>query len=173
MNSIDLRNLMVKGLYAHLSRPVVLSDQLVSESEYPYVYYQPVQPYIPRGGANIIRKPNPADQKSIITQREEWPDATYSIVACSHNRQIGTEYIHGDDEAQALADQAQGWFLHVGALYFAAHDITVMEVNNVQSRTALEIDELDRRYGFDVRLRYLRIDTRIDPTIDNGIIRSD
>lgn len=53
LDMLTLRNVVARGLYAYLQRPVVLSDQVVSESDMPYIYYQTVQPYMPLGGSEI------------------------------------------------------------------------------------------------------------------------
>ena len=48
MTQKALRNLLTRELYAYLGGPkVVLSDQVMPEAEYPYLYYQSVQQHIP------------------------------------------------------------------------------------------------------------------------------
>ena len=43
MTQKALRNLLTRELYAYLGGPkVVLSDQVMPEAEYPYLYYQSV-----------------------------------------------------------------------------------------------------------------------------------
>lgn len=166
MTFIELRDAFVQVLAGYLGKPVVLSDQTVPEAEYPYVYYQPVQPYIPRGGANMIRKTTIDTDglaHDILTQREEYADGTFSFVACSRNRDAPESgYIFGDDEALELAEKTQGFFLHAGRHILQDLGIIVAEVMSVSPRSLLEVDEIDRRYGFDVRMRYMRVDTRKD-----------
>ena len=43
--------------------------------------------------------------------------------------------------------------------------IVVVGVENVGDRSAVEIDQTIRRYGFDVRVRYTRTDERMDDAI--------
>ncbi len=174
MTQKELRNAMIKALHVFIGRPVVLSDQTVPEAEYPYVYYQPVQPYMSGGGTNITREVVPGEEfeHDIITRREEEPEGTFSFTACSRNRKAPDgSVILGDDEALDLAECAQGFFLHAGALELYDLGIVVVEVYGVFPRSALEVDEVDRRYGFDVRVRYARVDERRDGVIENGTIK--
>ncbi len=175
MTQKELRNSLIEKLAGYIGRRVVLSDQTVPESEYPYMYYQPVQPYIPVGGASITREvvPGTGDfEQDIITRREEEAEGTYSFTACSRNRDAPDGYILGDDEALDLAERAQSFFLHAGEHILYDAGIVVVEVMGVFPRSGLEVDEIDRRYGFDVRLRYLRVDERRDGAIENGTIKN-
>ena len=45
----------------------------------------------------------------------------------------------------------------------------VVDVSNAASRDALELDEMGRRFGFDVRMRYSRIDLAQVDTVKNAI----
>ena len=68
--------------------------------------------------------------------------------------------VFGEDEVLELSEKAQGWFLHTGYDYISNMGITVIDVTNVQNRSFLQVDEEARRYGFDVLIRYKRIDER-------------
>ena len=163
MTQIELRNILVKALYDYLGGPkVVLSDQVMPEAEYPYLYYQSIQQHIP-GPHNISVT---ATDDTIVKHRSEHAQATYSFTACSVNR-AGPDgrRISGDDEAMDLADKAQGFFLYTGKPLLAALGVVVVGVENTQGRSAFGIDETDRRYGFDILLRYERKDTGETPTI--------
>ena len=172
MTTRELRNRIISGLAAYLGQPVRLADQAVPESECPYMFYQPIAPYLP-GASDIVRErvPGVGDHPhDIMSTRREQAQATFSFSACSHNRETPDGYRFGDDEAQDLAERAQGWFLHVGKPALALDGIVVLEVHNVTNRTAIEVDEVERRYGFDVRLRYLRVDQRRDNTVEAATI---
>lgn len=160
----ELRNILVRELYKGLgSGPkVYLSDQTQPEAAYPYIYYQPVQPYM-QGGHNIKYEQAAAD--AVRIRRIEQAEATYSFTACSINRTMDGIPVSGDDEAAALADQAQGWFLHAGRRILSLQNIVVVEVTNAQVRSAPGIEDTDRRYGFDVRVRYARDDALIEEAI--------
>lgn len=160
---LTLRNVVARGLYAYLQRPVVLSDQVVSESDMPYIYYQTVQPYMPLGGSEITY-----DGEALA--RTEQVETTISYVVCSADREQDFSPIRGDDEALALADRMLGWFGHVGRDWLRQRGIVVVALGNVQNRTAIEVDEVARRYGFDIRLRYIRTDVLETPPIRDGSI---
>lgn len=89
-----------------------------------------------------------------------------SFTACSMNRvgQDGAQ-VMGDDEAMDLADRAQGFFLFTGRQLLADRGIVVVSVENTQPRSALDVDEVARRYGFDILVRYERTDTRTVQTM--------
>lgn len=160
MTQKELRNLLVQELYAYLGGPkVVLSDQVMPEAEYPYLYYQSIQQHIP-GPANLFNEGEPGAD-AFTQRRSEEAQASFSFTACSMDR----DGISGDDEALELADRAQGFFLFSGRRNLAARGVVVIRVENTQSRSAFGVDETDRRYGFDVLLRYERIDTRAAPAI--------
>ena len=48
----------------------------------------------------------------------------------------------------------------------AASGFVVVDVLNAANRSALVLDEMARRYGFDVRLRYRRTDSRSISTVE-------
>ena len=108
--------------------------------------------------------------------RTEQPTATLSFTACSINRSgVGEDgtpfYVLGADEAQELAGKAQGFFLHGGRYSIQKAGFVVVEVTNAAPRDALELDEMGRRFGFDVRLRYVRTDAEKVTTIDGAVTK--
>jgi len=166
MINVELRNLLASRLADYLGRPVVLSEQVQPEPDYPFMAYTPTAPYINKGGMgnyiNRLVEGTADDTAYLLNTRTEQAEAIFSFVACSLNRYENDVYIFGDDEAQAMAEKAVGWFLHVGYFELSLQGVVVLEVMNVGNRTVLEIDEAARRYGFDVRVRYARTDTRRD-----------
>ena len=80
-------------------------------------------------------------------------------------------YIQGEDEAMEIADKAQGWFLLSGRGQLSMSGIVVEDVNNVQQRNVLMVDEEANRYGFDVLLRYIRDDKMAAETIEKIIAK--
>ena len=165
MTQKALRNLLTRELYAYLGGPkVVLSDQVMPEAEYPYLYYQSVQQHIP-GPYNQYDE-GQAGADAVTRRRSEEAQASFSFTACSLDRDGPDGHrISGDDEALELADRAQGFFLFAGQRSLAAQGVVVIRVENTQSRSAFGVDETDRRYGFDVLLRYEREDVRAAPAI--------
>lgn len=163
MTQKELRNTIVAALYEYLGGPkVVLSDQVMPENDCPFIYYQGIQQHI-AGPYNLAQAPA---GDAIEQTRTEHAQASFSFTACSMNR-TGPDgvQIMGDDEALDLADRAQGFFLFTGKQLLADRGIVVVSVENTQPRSALDIDEVARRYGFDILVRYARTDTRTVQTM--------
>lgn len=162
----QLRNTIVRELYKGLgSGPMVLmADQVEPQTPYPLLIYQAVQPYMP-GSYNLTRQ-SVGDPTKVQLTRAEHAEGTYSFTACSINRKgEDGQQIYGDNEALELAEMAQGWFLFAGHRILSPLGIVVVDVTNTQMRSAYDIDETDRRYGFDVRLRYVRDQALVVGTI--------
>ena len=70
------------------------------------------------------------------------------------------------DEAWAVADKAISYFKHAGQDDFLALGVAVVDVGQAQDRTTLLVDEAARRVGFDVQIRYTRIDERETASIE-------
>jgi hypothetical protein len=172
---IDVRNTIVEMLEEYLGAPGVLSDQVQPVvAEWPFWYYSVLTSYAPiRERGNFAQTPN-EDGVTVETTRTENPYASISFTFCSVNRweldedgEKTGEYIYGEDEAQRLAEKAQGWFLHVAYNDLSNLGIVINEVTNTTNRTSLVVDEAARRYGFDVRIRYCRVDRRTDGTVES------
>ena len=173
MNFVAVRNTITKRLESYLGIPVKLSDQFspVPEAN-PFCFYSVTTPYAPAGEqGNYSEDSIPGSTEITITRREQ-PSATFSFVFCSFNRWSKSDdgadtepYIYGEDEALTLAEKAQGFFLHTERERLSNLGIVIMDVTNATNRTALVVDEAARRYGFDVRVRYTRTDTRTEETV--------
>lgn len=159
MTITQIRNRLVKLLWDYLGCPVVLSDQVQPEAPFPFGIYSITTPYASTGELGDYA--TAAAEGGAEIARMEMPSATFSFTFCSQNR-IGDdgEEINGADEAGELASRAIGWFLHAGYDDISQLGVTIVEVGQAQDRTTLIIDEAARRVGFDVRIRYTRVDTR-------------
>lgn len=171
----EVRNTVVRLLHEYLNRPVQLSDQASPEpqredgsTDYPYIIYTATAPYISRNVLGDHSQREEGDR--VVDVSREDVTATYSFTACSMNRDEDGDHIFGDDEALDLAERAIGWFRHVGCLSLSLAGVVVVEVMNVGNRTILEIDEVARRYGFDVQLRFTRMDEQTNPSIETPVI---
>lgn len=89
------------------------------------------------------------------------PTMTISFTAVRWSRWKDDTYIHGEDEAMELCDRLQGFFLHSGKDDIHAAGFVVVSVSDSGNRSFLEVDQMARQYGFDVQLRYCRVDDRI------------
>ena len=74
--------------------------------------------------------------------------------------------VNGEDEAWSVADKAISYFKHAGQDDFLALGVAVVDVGQAQDRTTLLVDEAARRVGFDVQIRYTRIDERKTASIE-------
>lgn len=159
MTFVQIRNKLISLLWDYLGRPVILSDQVQPELDFPYGIYSITTPYAPNGELGDYTTAE--TEGGVEITRMEMPSATFSFTFCSMNR-IGEngEQINGADEAEELAQKAIGFFLHVGYDEISQLGITIVDVGQAQNRTTLVIDEAARRVGFDVRIRYTRLDAR-------------
>ena len=172
MTFLQVRDAFVNRLGAALGRSVILHDQTIVESEdYPIIYYQPLIPWMPRSGAN---RKYTATADSLAEKREELTEATISLSVVSYSRELPDGgYIFGEDEALEWAERAMSYLIFRGREELQADGIAVMEVTNVQNRSAVLVDDVARQYGFDVRLRYRRTDTRPGAELANGRMLQD
>ena len=155
-------NALIAALSAALGVPVLLASQVEPEAEPPFIVWAVLNDYTPDGGLGDYSS-TPDGDEAVVSTRTEQPTATLSFTACSINRTATPAggppvYILGADEAHDLAEKAQGFFLHTGRYDIQAAGFVVVDVSNAASRDALELDEMGRRFGFDVRLRYIRTD---------------
>ncbi|MCI8442566.1 MAG: hypothetical protein HFG27_08555 [Provencibacterium sp.] len=169
MTFVTLRNLVARGLSRALGVPVTLSNQTEPEPDYPYIIYTPTSPYVPNGemGDHVLQ----GEGEGLTDIRREQPTATISFTVCSMNREAESGYIHGDDEAQELADRAIGWFLHGGRAELSRGGVVVVDVLNAGDRSFIEIDEAVRQYGFDVVLRYCRADKYVTGETEQAVFK--
>lgn len=105
--------------------------------------------------------------EGVKISRMEMPSATFSFTFCSQNRTAENgSAVNGEDEAWAVADKAISYFKHAGQDDFLALGVAVVDVGQAQDRTTLLVDEAARRVGFDVQIRYTRIDERETASIE-------
>ncbi|MEA4901856.1 LIC_12616 family protein [Desulfitobacterium sp.] len=173
MTFLEVRNIITQRLEQYLGIPVILGDQATPPPDnYPFCYYSVTTPYAPTGAMGNYEQTEIPSTTKLTTTRTEQPTATLSLIFCSINRWSKDEngadtepYIYGEDEAQSLAERAQGFFLHAEYDILSNLGIVVVDVTNTTNRTTLVVDEAARRYGFDVRIRYTRVDSRTDETV--------
>ena len=162
MTLIEKRNALISALWKAVGRPVLLASQVQPEAELPLIVYSVTADYIPDGSLGHYSTEDGTGEDQLVEVRAEQPTATFSFTACSINRCIEKDgqpvNVLGADEALELATLAQGFFLHAGRYQIEASGFSVVDVSNATSRDALELDEMGRRFGFDVRLRYVRTD---------------
>jgi len=160
MGMASIRNGVVKGLYEHIGCPVVPTDTVDRKPDYPYISYKITSSHDTSTFSladEIAESTNPSFEHDVLTTRIEQPQLTLSINAYSNN----------DDEAYTLAAKARDWFTYHGDLFFVGLNIVIIKAANITDRTHQVVDDFERRYGFDVRIRAARAITKRVETIES------
>lgn len=169
MKAKDVRNTIVLMLHEYTQVDVYRSGQVSPEAKIPYITYSVTSPYQPETTPGHFETVQENDETYLY--RRERAGMSLSFTACSQNREKDGIRIQGEDEAMELAEKAQGWFLFVGRAELSAAEIVVEDVNNVQPRNVLMVDEEANRYGFDVLVRYIREDRRVTGNVEEVIAK--
>ena len=172
MNFRELRNRLISSLWDYIGCPVILSNQVQPEAEPPFCIYTVTAPYIPDGGMGDYEIADVAEGVKI--SRMEMPSATFSFTFCSQNRTAENgspssrrAWIEIQRQGQRHpARHVASYFKHAGQDDFLALGVAVVDVGQAQDRTTLLVDEAARRVGFDVQIRYTRIDERETASIE-------
>ena len=164
MTFTDVRNAVVKGLEAHIGCVVIPSEQIADKPKPPYCYYSVLSP---RSSGHAFGLKEVTDtHEGAVERRSEPVSATMSFTFCGENRETEDGYIFGDDEALALAEKGFGFFLLNGhCIMTSAGDVVVRNIGTVSVRSGFVMEDTVRRYGFDVRLSYVRTDEKPTDTI--------
>jgi len=145
----NIINKIVKGLHEHVETVIVPNNTADRRPEYPYISYNLT------GSQNnqtfslvdeIVPSTNSNFENDVKVIRKEQPYFTLSINT------------HSDSEVDAydLAVKVRDWFNFHGDLFFVELNIAVIRATNVGDRTHQIVDDFERRYGFDVRIRAAR-----------------
>lgn len=165
MTFAEVRNAVVSGLENHIGCAVIPTEQIAGKPEPPYCYYSSIAP---RSSGHYFGLKEVLDTpEGTIERRSESVSATMSFTFCGENRETDDGYIYGDDEALALAEKGHGFFLLDGhCIVIDTGDVIVNNVGTVASRSGFVVEDTVRRYGFDVRLSYVRTDEMPVGTIE-------
>ena len=157
MTFIEARNEIVYRLEQHIGCPVILSDQIADQPEYPYCYYSVLASRISNHAFGL--RELTTKNETLITKRSEPVGATMSFTFCSMNRETDDGYIFGEDEALELAEKAHGFFLlNAHNISTANGDIVIDNLGTVAKRSSCQVEETIRCYGFDVRFNFVMVD---------------
>lgn len=149
----NVRNKIVAGLYAYIQKPVIFQPQNKPLPDYPFVAFSITSNYMRTlDDGNLQNVPQLVDLKETLSSNVE---VNFSFNAYSLNSL----------EAKNLIKKAHDYFRFAGYQYLSDNGIIVVDVGNVQNRDLLEVDEYERREGFDVRIRTLDTIERITPEI--------
>lgn len=149
----NVRNKIVAGLYAFIQKPVIFQPQNTPLPPYPFVAFSITSDYMRTlDDGNLQNVPQLVDLKETLSSNVE---ITFSFNAYSLNSL----------EAKNLIKKVHDYFRFTGYQYLSDNGIIVVDVGNVQNRDLLEVDQYERREGFDVRIRTLDTIERITPEI--------
>ena len=130
---IDTRNRLVRLLHQHLNKPVIPNNTTSKRPPYPYVDY------------------------SITTINNDAGEGNYSFDGemdrVDLQKQISFSingYSRDETEAYNLVKEAWDFFKH----HVDKYQLTVVRQEEIMNRTLLEVDEYERRFGFDVFIRF-------------------
>ncbi len=166
MMFIQARNHIICALETHIGCPVSLAEQIANISDFPYCYYSVLTPRISDHYFGLQELKSVPD--GFIRTRSEQVSATMSFTFCSSNRETETGYIFGEDEALIISEKAHGFFLlNAHNIPTEYGEIVVNTVGSVANRSGFLVEDTIRRYGFDVRFSYVRIDEMPTITIEN------
>ena len=172
MNFIEARNKITYELERHIGCPVILSEQIADQPKYPYCYYSVLSSRISNHAFGL--REITVENNDIIAKRSEPVEATMSFTFCSINRETENDYIFGEDEALGLAEKAHGFFLlNAHNLHTDTGDVVINNIEAVAKRSGFLVEETVRRYGFDVRFNFVRIDEMQTTTILHTNFRGD
>lgn len=142
MITTEVRNKIIKKIYGHLQIPVIPSDEDADVPARPYVVYSVTSDYN-KNGQDAITYKDGIDH--IVEQYENLVETTYSFSVHSDSR----------DEAMNTCYTLIDFFDRTGRDALSADAITVVGISNVQNRSVMLVDHYERRFGADIRFRYL------------------
>ena len=154
------RNDIVKGLHAHVGVNVVPTDTADRKPKYPYMSYKIITSHDSNTFSlvdAVVPSTTSGFEHDVKVTSKEQAHFTMSVNA----------YSLDEDEAHNLAAKAADWFKFHGYHYLVGCNIVVISVGSVADRTAQIVDDYERRYGFDVRIRAARGITKRVETIES------
>ena len=160
MATITIRNTLIKALHEHLQCPIVPTDTAARKPDYPYASYKITSTQNNETfwlEDETVPSINPVFEYDVLTTRFEQPQFTISFNTYSNDEEI----------AYNLAVKARDWFTFHGDLLFVDMSIVVVHASNISDRTQQIVDDFERRYGFDVRIRSARAISKRVETIEH------
>lgn len=162
----QFRNTIVALLHQHTDRPVIMMRQNADRPtkadktgiDYPFLAYNFISTYIKdKGQGNYSAAEIPSDDPrfkvDLLESLELQPQFSISFTA----------YAKDEMQAKELAMKAWEFFRFSGYHLLAREKITVVEVLGISNRDIFEVDDYERREGFDVRFRRLqKIENRLE-----------
>lgn len=154
-----IKKQIVKGLHEYLKVNVVPTDTADRKPNYPYVSYKITTSFKSNTFAlvdELVPSASSDFEYDIEVTRKEQTYFTISINA----------YCEDEDTALMIATKAADWFRFIGYYYLVDINVVVVDVTNITDRAQQIVDDYERRYGFDVRIRSARAITKRIETIE-------
>jgi len=153
MNSNYVKNLIAKEINDNVltTEKFIEAAQVYKKPAYPYATFSIQTAYI--GEIGFDRKTS----KKITSEDPNWDwdienakmeDASLVMTIAAYSLQ--------DDEASELIHKLSNFFNFLGDEFFKNNGISVISVENITKIDFLIIDNYERRYTFDVKIRYPR-----------------
>lgn len=139
MNTTELRNTLVLLLHEYLGRPVILKEQTAQRPEYPFLGYHFISLKQQKEGKGNISY----DHSGQTLKKERQVQHSVSFTA----------YAKTEAEARELAEKAKDFLEFYGYEKLSAVEIVIVRCTELQSRNIFEIEDYERRYGFDAFIR--------------------
>lgn len=140
---------------------LINSTSVKSKPCYPYTTFNITIPYRldPFFGIEDI---------DIIKNEEGYDDINERLILEPQMIMSISSYSDNHNESLEEAMSLNDFFKYNGYDLLADKNIVVVEVGDVNNRSALEINKYEYRFGFDVRLRYLHEINRRNITIEKA-----
>ncbi len=144
----DIRNKIIEKMTDMLGFPVIQSNQTEDRPPYPFVAYTIISSNTPEKGTGnylqeVISSSSTPFKNDIRETLELQPQFFISFTA----------YAEKDFEAENAARKLYDLLKFQLYYFLRSIDVTVIEIKNFGNRSVLEVDEYERRCGFDVRFR--------------------
>lgn len=132
---------MIEKIKADIGITVIQANQKGEIPPLPYAVYNITAPYVKdRGQPNVTTRD--ADEELYLQYEEQYlVTISFNIYADKNETTIGN------------AIKLRQWFLFVGQQYLQDNGIAVVNVGNIENRTAFLVDSYEYKHGFDVQLR--------------------
>lgn len=148
MITANIRNKIIEKMTDELGVPVIQSNQTEDRPRYPFVTYTIISSNTPEKGTGnylqeVISSASTPFKNDIRETLELQPQFFISFTA----------YAEKDFEAENTARKLYDLLKFQLYYFLRSIDVTVIEIKNFGNRSVLEVDEYERRCGFDVRFR--------------------
>lgn len=172
---INIRNKIIALLHGAIGKPIIPNTNTQNRPEYPFIDYSITSLIGDKSdGYHVftdepIPEPDNGDFEIGILGIKEPEPVTNLINTGYYNHNIAfsfNSYSDNETEAYDLIKQVWDWFKHQGVQTLSYEKIAVVDVLDIQNRTILAVDEYEKRYGFDLIIRYAEPIERTDLIIE-------